>query len=259
MDVKSRNNFASRKGELKPRELMERAASPAMIPDEALLAILLKTGVQGLNVVELSRRLLEAFGSLKNLVSADWRGLEERIRSYNKTNSEKRILGVGHIKCLELAAAFEMGRRWARISPEEIRKIKVDCAQEAYRVFKAVHNPADEKENVFVLLLDAKCHPLCEPIVSIRGESTSATLSPKEIFKEAIRWGATAVIVAHNHPSGTVEPSEDDFELTRKLVAVADVVSMPLVDHLILGVSVDGQKNEFLSIRELKPSLFGDG
>ena len=251
---KERNNFTSRQGELKPREQMERAANPALVPDESLLAILLKTGVQGLDVVELSRRLIAAFGSLKGLVSADWRGLENRIAQYNMSHPDKRISGVGRVKCLELAAAFEMGRRWARLTPEEIKQVKVDCADDSYRVFKTVFNPEDETENVFVLLLDAKCHPLCEPISAIRGEGSSAAFSPKEIFREAVRWGASAVVVAHNHPSGDVNPSEEDFELTRKLLAVADVVSIPLVDHLVIGSG----DSPYRSLRESRPELFGD-
>ena len=251
-----RNNFTSRQGDVKPREQMERAANPSFVPDEALLAIILKTGVQGLDVVELSRRLLEAFGSLKSLVSADWRGLEERIKSYNETHPEKRISGIGHVKCLELAAAFEMGRRWARMSPEEIKKVRVDSAEEAYSVFKTVHNPAEEVENVYVLLLDAKCHPLCEPIKAIRGEGSSAVFAPKEIFREAVKWGASAVIVAHNHPAGDTTPSEDDVELTRKLNAVGEMVSIPLVDHLILG---ETEGAAFVSLRDTMPELFGSG
>lgn len=78
--------FDQRGGELMPRELMERAADPALVPDEALVAILLKTGVHGLNVIELSRRLIEAFGSMKSLVSGDWRTLEERIKDWNKSH-----------------------------------------------------------------------------------------------------------------------------------------------------------------------------
>ena len=76
MTNRTRNNFGERGGELMPRELMERAADPALVPDEALVAVLLKTGVRGLNVIELARRLIEAFGSMKALVSGDWRTLE---------------------------------------------------------------------------------------------------------------------------------------------------------------------------------------
>lgn len=81
MKDSEKNNFDRRGGELMPRELMERAADPALVPDEALVAVLLKTGAHGLNVIELSRRLIEAFGFMKSLVSADWRALEERINT----------------------------------------------------------------------------------------------------------------------------------------------------------------------------------
>ena len=89
----SKNNFDQRGGELMPRELMERAADPALVPDEALVAVLLKTGVHGLNVIELARRLIEAFGSMKALVSGDWRTLEARIRDWNKAHLDHLVLG----------------------------------------------------------------------------------------------------------------------------------------------------------------------
>lgn len=253
--TRERNNFTSLEGDLKPRELMERAADLSIVPDEALLAVLLKTGVQGLNVVELSRRLIEAFGSLKMLVSADWRTLEFKIASFNDSHPRKKILGLGHVKCLELAAAFEMGRRWLRLSSEELKAQKVDDAESAYRVFKAVLNPADENENVYVLLLDLKCRPMCEPICAIRGEGASSVFSPREVFKEAVRWGASAVIVAHNHPSGDVNPSNEDVEITRRLVILANVVGIPLVDHLI----VSGIGAGYLSLRETHPDAFEPG
>ena len=98
-----KNNFDKRGGELMPRELMERAADPALVPDEALVAVLLKTGAHGLNVIELSRRLIEVFGSMKSLVSADWRALEERIKVWNETHPDRPIKGLGHVKCLENA------------------------------------------------------------------------------------------------------------------------------------------------------------
>ena len=120
-----KNNFDKRGGELLPRELMERAADPALVPDEALVAVLLKTGAHGLNVIELSRRLIEAFGSMKSLVSADWRALEARIKDWNKTHPDRPIKGLGHVKCLELSAAFEMGRRWSRLAPDELKAHKV--------------------------------------------------------------------------------------------------------------------------------------
>lgn len=148
MDGTDRNNFAERGGELMPRELMERAANTALVPDEALVAILLKTGARGLNVIELSRRLIEAFGSMKSLVSGDWRTLEERIADWNRAHPDRPIKGLGHVKCLELAAAFEMGRRWSRLAPDELKSQKVTNPDVGYRIFKTVLTPGDDKENL---------------------------------------------------------------------------------------------------------------
>lgn len=255
-EVKTRNNFSKRSSDLKPRELMERAENPSSVSDEALLAVLLKTGACGLDVVNLARRLLYAFGSLKSLLSSDWRTIENKIKDYNEANPSKKIRGIGHVKCLELAAAFELGRRWERLSPEEIRQIKVVDSESAYRVFKAMLNPADENENLLVLLLDSACRPLCEPIKTIRGNENSAVFSPKIIFKEAIRWGATAIIVAHNHPCGIVEPSTDDLNVTRDMVAIGGVVGIPLIDHLVIGDMFSNNGADFLSIRDTHPEIF---
>ena len=109
-------------GEVMPREQMENVPDPTRISDVALLAILLKAGAPGLNVMDLSKRILEAFGSLKNLVSGDWCFLESRIEDWNNAHPDRPIKGVGHVKCLELAAAFEIARRWDRLSPETIKK-----------------------------------------------------------------------------------------------------------------------------------------
>ena len=106
-----KNDFKALPDELKPREQLRRAASPRDVSEESLLAILLKTGANGCDVVELARRLLKAFGSLHALVRADGRRLERTIKDYNRSHPEKRILGIGPVKALELTAAFELVRR----------------------------------------------------------------------------------------------------------------------------------------------------
>ena len=249
------NNFAQRGGELKPRELMERAADPALVPDEALVAVLLKTGARGLNVIELSRRLIEVFGSMKSLVSADWRTLEARIKSWNRANPERAIKGIGHVKCLELAASFEMGRRWSRLTPEEIRAAKVTTPDAAYEVFKGVLTPGDDKENLYVLLLDTKSRPLCEPLRITRGTHDSAPAFARDVFKEALKWGAHAVMVAHNHPTGDPTPSAADLEFTRQLIGLGQLAGIPLRDHLVLGAADSSE--EYVSIRATSDIDFG--
>ena len=250
MEDSSKNNFDKRGGELMPRELMERAADPALVPDEALVAILLKTGVHGLNVIELSRRLIEAFGSMKSLVSGDWRALEVRIQDWNTTHPDRPIKGLGHVKCLELAAAFEMGRRWSRLTPDELRSKKVTDPDAAYEVFKTVLTPGDDKENLYALLLNNKNCPICEPLRISRGTTDSAPAFARDVFKEALKWGAVAVMVAHNHPSGDPKPSKADLKFTERLATLAKIAEIRLLDHLVLG------EGKYVSIRSLDESIF---
>ena len=93
----------------------------------------------------------------------------------------------------------------------------------------------EEQENLFVLPLDAKRHPLCEPICATRGTLDKSPVHSREVFKDAIRWGAHAVIVAHNHPSGEPEPSRDDVVVTKRLVEASAVIGIALLDHIVIG------------------------
>ena len=130
MAKKRESNFKKNgvSSELLPREQMERAASPHSVPPEAILAILLRTGSAGCDVMELSRRLIAAFGAIQRLVTSDWRTIEARIEKYNAEHKEKPILGLGHVKCLELAAAFELGYRAARPEPVYKDQVGGQCA-----------------------------------------------------------------------------------------------------------------------------------
>ena len=230
-----RNNFKSLSDELKPREKMRRASSVRAVDDAALLAVMLKTGTQGCDVVESSRRLLKAFGSLPRLVRCDWRELGETIRQYNKAHPNERVLGIGPTKQLELAAAFELVTRGFEVSPEDVRAKVVDSTEAAVEIFRRALAMGEEQENLFVLPLDAKRHPLCEPICATRGTLDKSPVHSREVFKDAIRWGAHAVIVAHNHPSGDPTPSREDIVVTKRLVEASMVIGIPLLDHIIMG------------------------
>lgn len=244
------SDFKQRAGEIKPREQMERAASAHDVPDEAILAILLKTGTVGCNVVEQARRLLRAFGGIQGLVSSDWRSLERRIAKYNADHTQDQIKGFGHVRCLELAAAFELGFRGVRVKPEEVRLMRVRTAADAYRLFKSFALSNAEQENFLVVPIDALQHPLCEPIVLFRGTVDSAPVYAREVFREAVRWGAKSVVVAHNHPSGDPTPSEDDLAITKELVSAGELLGVKLQDHLVIGAPTSANGLGYISMRD---------
>ena len=195
---------------LSPREWMLNAARAEEVSSEALLVVLLKTGTIGCNVFELARRLLACFGDVAGLVKCDWRTLAEKIRSYNEQNPEQKILGLGQARILELAAAFELARRGFEGDEVDVRNLCVDSAETAAKLFLQAIRGWEEQENFLVLPLDSAKHPLCRPLVIVRGRLDSATLHPRDVFKEAVRWGAHSIVVAHNHPSGNLKPSRQD-------------------------------------------------
>lgn len=240
-----RNQFTKRNNaETMPREQLRRAPNPRFVSDEDLIAILLRTGSHGCDVKELARRLIAVFGSLKALITSDWRTIENRVKEYNRQNPENRLKGFGPVKCLELSAAFELGYRRQRLSPDDIHKVKVKVAEDAYQVFRASFVADDEQENVFVLPLDADRRPICEPLLVSRGTTDSVIVHPREIFKHAIRWGANSIVVAHNHPCGNPTPGPQDIAQTKLLLEVAEIVGVRLFDHLVLGAGI------YVSMRE---------
>ena len=245
------NDFKDMADELKPREQMRRFASASDLRDEALLAILLRTGAPGCDVLELSRRLISAFGTVGEFVRADWRTLRIRIKEYNRTHPDRRILGIGSVKQMELAAAFELVRRGYETKPDDVTLMHIGSGEDAYRVFRKVATMGDDKENFWVLPLDGRNHPLCEPIKLTRGTKDASVVDPSEAFREAIRWGASGVVVAHNHPSGNPEPSKEDVKITEHLIETSKVLSIRMLDHLVLGSPESANGQGFVSIRNL--------
>ena len=244
------NNFKSIAKELLPREQMMNAASPRDVPSESLLAILLKTGAPGCDVVELSRRLISLFGSLDQLVRADWRTIESLVKAHNKAHPEKRILGIGKVKRLELSAAFELVRRVYDKKATDVRSLVAQSPEDAYKVFTTVAAAWDDQERFYVLPLDKKHHPICEPKVVALGRADAVMVHPRDVFKDAINWGAYTIAVAHNHPSGDPTPSREDVALTARLVEVGKTCGIPLMDHLVIGSAESAEGHGFVSIRE---------
>lgn len=237
--------------EMRPRERMMRAGSAAEFSNEDLLSILLRTGFKGCDVWELSHRLLNAFHSLNEFITSDPNSMLTRIAEYNKENPARPILHIGVVKLLELHAAFELVNR-ARIEQDTFFHSKKLCSsQAAYSLFSRIVDSRPKQECFLVLPMDSAYHPLCDPITIHKGFVDNVQVHPREVFHEAIRWRAFALIVAHNHPSGDPTPSTEDIELTRQLIAVGKLHQIPIVDHLVLGNPKSNNGTGFVSIRNL--------
>lgn len=200
-----------------------------------LIAILLGTGQgQGkLSAVGLGQFILQELGKNQRDPLAVLREITPQ--------ELMQIHGIKAAKAATIVAAVELGKRAFQSRPLE-RTIIDSPAAAAASLSQDLMWQAQER--FAVLLLDVKNRLIGTQVITI-GTATETLASPREIFREVIRQGATRVIVAHNHPSGNVEPSPQDIELTRQLLAGAQFLDVPLLDHLILG---DGNHQ---SLREI--------
>jgi DNA repair protein RadC len=142
-----------------------------------------------------------------------------------------QISGIGPAKATSILAAIELGKRTFQFRP--LDTIPIDNPVTAAAALSQ-DLMWETQERFAVVLLDVKNRLLGTQVITI-GTATETLASPREIFREVIRQGATRAIVAHNHPSGNVEPSQEDIELTRQLLAGSQLLGIPLLDHLILG------------------------
>lgn len=229
--TKPKNDFKLRSNELKPRERIEAAGTASVASATELLAIILKTGTAGCDVMELSSRIINAFGSVEELVKCDYNTLKSEIQRYNKLNPTRKILGIGRVKMLELAAAFELARRGYVIKKDP--KAPITSAEEAAQLFRKKVGMNASQEIFWVLPLDARRRPLADPISVALGTVNGVRVHPRDVFSLAVRWNAHSIVVAHNHPSGCASPSKADKELTWGLFAAGELMGIPLLDHVI--------------------------
>lgn len=204
--------------------------------DDTLLAIILRVGVPGANVVETAKRLLTAFGSLEALAHASCGEIVAM-----------KIPGIGETKALQILAAIEFGRRCSyseliRARHDDARYIK--SSEEVYDLLMPLVY-GSRQELFFVILLGPRNKVIGAPREIAKGQRDEVALQPNLVFEAAIREGAKSVIVAHNHPSGDPTPSEEDVALTRSLVDAGCIMNIPVADHLILGLPSRGHSGYF--------------
>jgi len=194
----------------------ERLKAGNILNDAEMLALILGNGTKGENVIDLSHRLISTYG-LEKLNSLS---LQELMK----------IKGIGLAKASKLIAAFELSKR---VSSGKI------CE-------KVVKNPSDiasyyisklkdmKKEYFIAVFLDSKNKIIKDEVISI-GTLNSSLVHPREVFKEAIRCSANSIILVHNHPSGSVEASDEDYRVNKVLIETGELVGIKVLDHLVVG------------------------
>ncbi len=201
----------------RPREkLLQRGA--AALADAELIALLLRTGLPGVSVLQLAQQVLDHCGGMPGLLRA---GVDDL----------KSIKGLGPAKRAELVAVFELARR-ALSQQLETRPVFENPAQ--LKSYVKLQLGGHEHEVFAVLFLDAQ-HRLIRLEEMFRGTLTQTSVYPREIAKRALELHAGAVVLAHNHPSGAAEPSRADESLTQTLKSALALIDVRVLDHLVVG------------------------
>jgi DNA repair protein RadC len=202
----------------RPRERLQRHGAEALATAE-LLALLMGSGTKGDSVMVLAQRLLTQFGNLQNISSA----------SISELCS---VSGIGPAKAAQIKAAFEIGRRL----DDPDYNCKGDPVQSPQEACTSMQEKlrGKQKEHFYILCLDTRNRVKTKIQVS-QGNLDSSIVHPREVFKDAISSLASSVIFVHNHPSGDLEPSSEDINLTKRLVEAGELLGIPVLDHIIVG------------------------
>lgn len=209
-----------------PRERL-RDHGPAALSDAELLAILLRVGVTGVNVLQLSQQLLVDRGGWPGLLRTDYADL---CKSH----------GIGEAKAATLKASLEIGRRLLLTEHEQRFQIKSPADVATLLMLEMSHL---DQEHLRTVLLDTKNRVQSIKTVYV-GSLNSSLIRVGEVFKEALKLNSAALVVVHNHPSGDPTPSPEDVMVTREIIAAGKLLDVAVLDHLVIG------QGRFVSLRE---------
>ena len=199
----------------RPRERLVKNGVESL-SDAELLAIILRTGIKGENVIEMSNRIINEFGL-------------EKLSQYSLKELQQ-IKGIGLGKACQLIVINELNKRINQI------KNPVTKINSAKNVFDYFHDRLknEKQENFYVLLLNNKNIIIREELIS-KGVLDSSIIHPREIFKPAIKNSAKKLILIHNHPSGNPSPSPEDLEITKQIIDAGEQIGIKVLDHVIIG------------------------
>jgi DNA repair protein RadC len=205
----------------RPQEKLEKYG-PEKLCSSELLAILLRTGVKGMNAVELAKKILCKFpnGDLPKTVFAEL----------------KNTFGLGKSKAAGIIACFELGRRFLKDKKSNLLLSPKD-------VWDNLRDIRDHKKEYFIIFyLDTRNQEIQREIISV-GILNANLIHPREVFEPAVRHLAAQILIAHNHPSGDTRPSEEDLKVTKNLLEAGKILGIEIIDHVIVS------QNSFLSLK----------
>lgn len=179
-----------------------------------LLAILLRTGTKELNVLKLAQKILRT-----------WPG--ENLQNIGISDL-KEIHGIGETKACEIIAMLELGRRLLK----DKKSVLILSPQDVWHELRDIRD--HKKEHFVVFFLDSRNQEIKREIISV-GTLNANLVHPREVFEPAIRCNAAQIIIAHNHPSGNPEPSNEDVEITKKLCHAGKILGIDVLDHVIVS------------------------
>jgi len=210
------NTIKEMPADLRPRERLLAAGVQALSNAE-LLAILLRTGTKSETAIDLACNILSRPEGLRYLAEASLEELQKQK-------------GIGLAKAAELKAALELGRRLAALT---LSRIIIKSPQDVANLLMDEMRYLD-RENFRTVSLNTKNRVLGIDSVSV-GSLNSSLVHPREVFKNPIRRSSAAIILVHNHPSGDPTPSQEDIQVTRRLVEAGRILGIEVLDHLIIG------------------------
>lgn len=206
-------------GELPYEKCLKSGAE--VLSDAELLAVILRTGVKGINALELSRSILNSGLPQKGLLGLYHMSIPQLCR----------IHGVGEVKAVQLKCIAELSRRIARYSGEKSLNFRDARTIAEYYMEELRHL---EQEQMLLLMLDTKCRLLSQQTIS-KGSVNCSVITPREIFLLALQQHAVFVILLHNHPSGDPAPSNEDKSFTKRIAMSGELIGIRLLDHIIVG------------------------
>lgn len=202
----------------RPRERLL-AAGPGSLSVAELVAVLWGVGTAKEDVLAMARRTLKEYG-------------EKAVSNESDAQRLAATAGIPLTKACQIIAGFELGRRF--YATQAGRPAQVRNARQAYRYFKDMG--AGQKEQLRGLYLNSRYQVIHDEVISV-GSLTANIVHPREVFRPAIERGAVAIILAHNHPSGRLEATMADIEITEQLIQAGKVLGIELLDHLIITSS----------------------